>query len=229
MAVDPNAAPAGQEPAGGGPQAGTAAASSGTATATGQEPARDYEAEIRALRAEAASYRRRAQEAEGKLTQDEEARRAAAAAELSELEREKARADAAEARAKAIEDERKAEKAENALAAKVIRAATEAKAVDPGTVAMLARPGLELEATDEEVAQAVATLLKEKPFLVKPAPSAGSPAANGGGPAPGQQETDAQKRARIYGGDSSGLFDPRRATEAGGGVIMPDPTQALRH
>jgi hypothetical protein len=224
MAVDPNATPAGQEPGGGGPQAGTA----GTASAEGQEPTRDYEAEIRALRAENAAYRRRAGDAEGKLSQAEQAAKAARDAELSELQREKARADEAEARAAAVEEERKAEKAENALTAKVIKAAQAAKAVDPGTVALLARPGLELEASEEEVEQAVARLLKDKPFLVKPAPSAGSPAAPGGGPAPGQQETDAQKRARIFGGGADKLYDPKHAAEAGGGVIFPNPANVVR-
>ena len=81
--------------------------------------------------------------------------------------------------------------------------------------------GLQLSDTGkvEGAAEAVKGLAESRKYLIKstnPALASFNPA--GGGNAP--QETDAQKRARIYGGGGN-FFDPSRATEMGGGVFWP--------
>jgi|SRR3990172_7856475 len=71
----------------------------------------------------------------------------------------------------------------------------------------------------KNVAELVKVLAESRKYLIKstnPALAIFNPA--GGGNAP--QETDAQKRARIYGGGGN-FFDPSRATEMGGGVFWP--------
>ena len=65
----------------------------------------------------------------------------------------------------------------------------------------------------------VKTLAESRKYLIKssnPALSSFNPAGSGGP----QSETDAQRRARIYGGGGS-YFDPGQAAQAGGGVVMP--------
>lgn len=63
----------------------------------------------------------------------------------------------------------------------------------------------------EADAEAMAGLLPK----VKPV----QPAVNPGSNASGKGETEAQQRARIYGRDSAGLFDPAEIEKQGGGVF----------
>lgn len=68
--------------------------------------------------------------------------------------------------------------------------------------------------TEEEMKADAEKLVK---VLPKPQPNPTNPGTNAA-----TSETDAQKRARIYGGGSGVLFDPAFARNNGGGVIKPD-------
>lgn len=71
----------------------------------------------------------------------------------------------------------------------------------------------------EGALEAVKALAESRKYLIQnnnPALSTFNPAGAGGQ----AQETDAQKRARIYGGGGN-YFDAGRAAEQGGGVIIP--------
>ena len=70
----------------------------------------------------------------------------------------------------------------------------------------------------ESLDSALKRLVKSKPYL-KTQPPAASPA----NPARSEPmgETDAQRRARLFGG-GGGIFDPDMARRLGGGVLHPD-------
>ena len=75
------------------------------------------------------------------------------------------------------------------------------------------------DGTVSGVTEAVKVLAEQRKYLIKstnPALASFNPAGAGAGVG----ETDAQKRARIYGGGGS-MFDAGRAAERGGGVIVP--------
>lgn len=69
----------------------------------------------------------------------------------------------------------------------------------------------------EGAAEALAELAKASPALVKKPGQAALNAGNPGGA--GSGETDAQKRARIY-GTGGGIFDQATSNSLGGGVFM---------
>jgi hypothetical protein len=89
-------------------------------------------------------------------------------------------------------------------------------------VAMLDRDALQYDDSGrpdpESLDNALRRLIKQKPYL-KVQQSAGSPA----NPARSEPlgETDAQKRARLFGGNA-GIFEPEAARRLGGGVVNTD-------
>ena len=160
-------------------------------------------AELKKVRKEAASYRTKLRKAE----EDDEARKKA---EMSETERLKA--ELKEAQAKAEESERQA--TETMLRMSVVAAAAKAGFNDPSDAwGMIDRATLEVseDGTVTGVDEAVAGLLKDKPYLVKT--TKGTITATN--PQSGAlAESDADKRSRLFGVRKSAFWD-------GGGVVVP--------
>lgn len=190
-----------------------------TSTQSNYVTQEDFDRSMRELRRENQSLRKRAKDAEEKAS----TMQSAAESEDEKRERERAeatrRADAAEA---ALAQER--------LRSALIGEATRQRVVDPEVVAQLIPPSsIELDESGmpnaASVSDAVADVLKSKPYLL---PQEGT-AQGGSGRAAAveheqkaRDETDDEKRARIYGGAGAGaLWDPARAREIGGGVVPP--------
>lgn len=159
-------------------------------------------AELKKVRKEAASYRT-------KLRKAEEADEARKKAEMTETERIKA--ELAEAQTKAAEAEKQA--TETMLRMSVVSAAAVAGFNDPSDAwSMIDQATLEVseDGTVTGVDEAIAELLKGKPYLAKSNKGTITPTNPQSGP---QSESDADKRARIYGGSKSGFW-------GGGGVVV---------
>lgn len=163
---------------------------------------------IKELNAESAKHRK---QAEALAKADEERK----TNELSETEKLKAKADKAEAdKVEAI----------NKANARLIRASVLVKAtgrfIDPTDVVTALASTLELDDETGEVKgldEALDALAKAKPhWLGKQAP----PKLKGTNPSDGSGgETEAQQRARVYGGGGQ-IFDKASAADAGGGVVF---------
>lgn len=190
-------------------------APSPTAQEAGDDITQTLAAAQKALKeanAEAAKYRKRLREFEAQ-------QQAAAEAEMSESERSAKRlAEMEQALA-----EQQAHTRSLALESAVAMRANALGIVDAEVaVALLDRDALEFDAggrpDPEGLDQALKQLIKAKPYLKQPvAPS--SPA----NPARSEPvgETDAQRRARLFGG-GGGIFDADRARQMGGGVVTPE-------
>lgn len=171
-------------------------------------------------RAEAAKYRRQLRETQKRLEELEAAEKAKAEAELSEAEKAARRAQELEAE---LERERSARR-ESMLESAVTAAAARMGFADArDAVALL--PRADLEFADDgrpevaSVENALKTLLADRPHLRAGHTSGGSPGNPSRSTPPG--ETDAQKRARLFGGNAASVFDPATAASRGGGVVMP--------
>ncbi len=171
------------------------------------------EAQIKALRQEAAQHRRRAKDAE------EDARKRAEA-ELSDADR----------LARTLDEEKAArQKAEERARRLALESAVALRSQQLGirdaeaAIALLDREGLYDEDGDllkGELDTRLRDLLKAKPYL-KAQQAPPSPASAGRqGP---RGETDAERRARLFGGPGQrgGIFDAEAARARGGGVIFP--------
>lgn len=183
-----------------------------------QLDAKALAAEVRALRREAAKHRTRAKAAEDKLAAEE-------AAKLSDQERLQRENDALKAQLA----QREADDARREREADIAKVAKKKHAVDPSIVAELLVTKL---GDDDDIAAAVEDLLRERPYLRAGASSGsdanGSNSASDAAGAGGNgRETDDQRRSRIFGG-SGDIFNPERAQQLGGGVIIPDPTKVVR-
>lgn len=209
------------------PQAGTAQSQADTPTpaqeAAGDTPDQTTPTadEVKALRAEAAKYRKQLRDFQKKFEQLEAERRAKEEAELSEAEKAARRAEELEAQLNAERDNARRILTENA----VIAAASRLGYANPeDAVALLPRDAIEWDDDGRPdtatVNTAVEQLLKQRPYLRAGHTAGGSPT----NPARGHQqgETDEQRRARLFGGArGGGIFDPASAASRGGGVVMP--------
>lgn len=134
------------------------------------------------------------------------------AASKSELEREKARADAAEKRAT---DALNASK-QIALSAAITTAATKAGAIDPDAVlALIAKDSVTIgdDGRVTGVDEAVKALLESKPYLVgkqPPTPPAGGDGGHRGGPPTPGQLTQADLDEMVRKGDHDGIAKAHR-------------------
>jgi len=160
-------------------------------------------AELKRARREAAKYRTSLR----KLEEAEEERKKA---EMTEAERIKA--ELAEAQAKAAEAEERA--TETMLRMSVVSAAAKAGFNDPMDAwSMIDLAEVGDDGTVTGVEEAITELLKAKPYLAKQMGSI-TPTNPQGGPV---QETDEQKRARLFGARRSDFWT--------GGGVMPFKNQ----
>ena len=167
---------------------------------------------LKEARSEAAKYRKRLRELEAVQQAREEA-------ELSESEKQARRMQQLE---QALE-EREVTTRRLALESAVAVRSNSLGIVDAEVaVALLDEASLDYDDAGrpepESLDNALRRLLKAKPYL-KTQPPASSPA----NPARSEPmgETDAQRRSRLYGGNS-GIFDTNSANRLGGGVIGSD-------
>lgn len=164
---------------------------------------------LKDARAEAAKYRKRLRDLEAQQQQ-------AAEAEMSEAERMAKRLAELEQQVQEQQTQTRSLALESAVA---VRANALGIVDAEAAIALLDRDLLDFDEQGrpdpEGVDQALKRLIKAKPYLKQPvAPS--SPA----NPARTEPvgETDAQRRARLFGG-GGGLFDTDAASRMGGGVI----------
>ena len=176
------------------------------------QQALNSEKALKEARSEAAKYRKRLRELEAVQQAREEA-------ELSESEKQARRMQQLE---QALE-EREVTTRRLALESAVAVRSNSLGIVDAEVaVALLDEASLDYDDAGrpdtESLDNALRRLLKAKPYL-KTQPPASSPA----NPARSEPmgETDAQRRSRLYGGNS-GIFDPGAASRMGGGVIGSD-------
>lgn len=210
--MDETPAAEGQEPDAAMPEMGTDPAQEASPQVQDTGDQQDASAEAQALkdaRAEAAKYRKRLRELEAQ-------QQAAQEAELSETERQAKRlADMEQAL-----NQQQAHTRQLALESAVAMRANALGIVDAEVaVALLDPDTLDFDESGRPDPQtldaALKHLIKQKPYLKQPvAPS--SPA----NPARTEPvgETDAQRRARLFGG-GGGMFDPDAAKRMGGGVV----------
>lgn len=141
---------------------------------------------------------------------------------LSDTERLQAERDAA--LKTATEAQKRAQ--ERAVRADVVIAATKLNIVDPDAAYRLLDAGA-IEFDDagdpKNIAALLTDLVKAKPYLIAQTATASSgnpmnPSRGNGEP---PAETDAQKRARLYGGGARNLFTVAGAASHGGGVYRP--------
>jgi hypothetical protein len=164
---------------------------------------------LKEARAEAAKYRTRLRDAEA-------AQQAAQDAELTESERQAKRLAELEQTLAEREQQTRSLALESAVA---VRSNALGIVDAEVAVALLDPSGLDFDDAGrpdpEGLDQALKRLIKAKPYLKQPVAPA-SPA----NPARSEPvgETDAQRRARLFGG-GGGMFDPGTAARLGGGVI----------
>lgn len=207
------------------PQAGTASSQVDTSPApaaseSSQSPDDASKAAAEA-RAEAAKYRKRLRELEKQLEAVQAAEQAKAEAELTEVEKASRRAAELEQQ---LEAERMARR-DSLLESSVTAAAARMGFADARDAVALV-PRTDLEFGDDgrpdaaSVEAALKRLLSERPHLRAGHTAGGSPGNPSRTNPP--SETDAQRRARLFGGNTGGLFDPSAAARHGGGVVVPD-------
>lgn len=137
--------------------------------------------------------------------------------QLSETEKlQKRLAELEQARAAAETQAR-----ETLIKSAIVAAAARLNFVDPeDAYSLVNKAAVEFEnGQPANVEKLVKDLAESRKYLIKssnPALATFNPSGNGGPVA----ETDAQKRARIYGGGGS-IFDANRAEQRGGGVFWP--------
>lgn len=220
---DDTTTPEPQAGAGVEPQAGTDQSQADTSKApaanesSSPDPAADDAAKARA---EAAKYRRALRDTEKRLQELEQAEKARADAELSEAEKVARRAAELEQQ---LEDERRARR-DSLLEAAVTAAAARMGFADArDAVALMPRADLEFgddgRPDASGVESALKQLLADRPHLRAGHTGGGSPGNPSRTGPPG--ESDAARRARLFGGGTGGLFDPATAASRGGGVVMP--------
>ena len=159
----------------------------------------------------------------GKFADYDEAKKAAA--RLKEIEdAQKSELEKLQERLTQFEDQAKQMAAENKrlkLDAKIASIAGTLGAVDPRDPNfVMATQAIDPDGAgaDDEIKKAIEALKAQRPYLFgqvqSPAVAGFNPADGAGGP---QRETDAQRRARIYGSGGE-IFDVEKATARGGGV-----------
>jgi hypothetical protein len=213
VTVETHNATEGQEPEAATPAMGTDLGQDPTAEvqatdAQDNAPAPDAGA-LKEARAEAAKYRKRLRdlEAQQQAVRDQE---------LTESERQAKRFAEME---QALADQQQATRSLALESAVAMRANTLGIVDAEVAVALLDRDALDYDDTGRpdpsSLDMALKQLIKAKPYL-KTATAPSSPA----NPARSEPvgETDAQRRARLYGG-GGGMFDPATAASMGGGVV----------
>lgn len=186
---------------------------------------------VRELRAEAAKHRKELRATQAQLAEFQKTQEAAEAKKLEEqgewqklAEQEVARRAELEqelaAREQMLNDEKRARLA--------ISAATTLGAIDPSDANFEAAvSGIDISEPDAQakIEQALEALKASRPYLFqghRPSLASFNPS---GQEQVAQGETDAERRARLYGGGLR-IFDTRRAEESGGGaVIVKGPTK----
>ena len=179
----------------------------GAADAQGQEPERFDAQYVKQLRAEAADYRKRLREAEAKVQEHE-------TASLTETERLQKRLADLEREQSAYQRERQ----ERTVRYEVMLAASRLNIIDPDAAYRLldlAALTFDDEGMPTNIDEALKGLLKARPYLQAQIQTGQVGATNPGKDSTGHTETDAQRRARLFGGGG----DPFRGE--GGGVIWP--------
>jgi hypothetical protein len=189
---EPGSAATGQGPS------QTAPASSSEGQASSGDDTAKVESELARARAEAAAYRRRAKDAEDKLSEQERAK-------LSEQERTQRERD--EARQQAVAEREAKQKL--ALEVEVLKQAGQLGFKDPSLAEAAIRAEVEFddEGKPSNVKALLGNLAKRAPYLIGATSSAAAPDGKGNVPA----ETDAQKYARLLGGGGAGLWPDAEA------------------
>ena len=211
--MDTNTEPTGETPEAPEPETGTNEDSgemptSPAETAEGKD-VQAIESALKEARADAAKWRNRLRDLEASQRERDEA-------ELSETEKQARRLQELEQTLSEREQITKQLALQSAIA---IRANALGIVDAEAAVALIDTSRLDFDdlgmPDSDGLDRALRNLLKSKPYL-KTQPSAGSPA----NPAKSEPlgETDDQRRARLYGGNS-GMFDVNTAKRLGGGVL----------
>lgn len=200
------------------PGAGKPEGGEGTEEGKGQEPKKpDEDPAVAEARREAAKYRKRAQEAEAKVQEHEDAK-------LSEKERAEKERDKAKADLETKDNQVKAA----ILRSAVVSAAAEANVRKPEVaVKLIDRDKVEWGEDDDGLPKVdnakklVEDLLAEHEYLKAPegtadATSTAQPAGHG----KPKEETDQERYQRIYGG-GDGVWGEDAVRRQGGGVVRP--------
>lgn len=218
----------GQEPDGGEGQepTGNEPAADAAGSGEGQEPeSGGTDPVVAELRAENAKRRREQRALEQRIEAYEKAEQERKDAELTAEEKLAKREQELKEREAALI----AQARDTSLRAQVVALAGDLRIVDPDAVmALLDRGSVEWDESGQpsNVRELAEALLEAKPYLKgqeaapappgKPAPAEGNPP--GRQSAQGSGETDAQRRARLYGSGAGIWADPE---QQGGGVVMP--------
>jgi hypothetical protein len=175
---------------------------------------------VKELRRENQTLRTRANTAESKVTTFEEEKLSDGEKLLKQLET-----------MKSENETLKSQYRDRDLRFAVLSAATKLNVVDPeAAYALLNKEALEFDDSGQpkNVEAAVKALITDKSYLVgKPAQVASGSATNPPkSDKEAQNETNEQRRTRLYSGGKGSIFDPVVAKEAGGGVLFTAPTDA---
>lgn len=219
----------GQDPAADSGQAPTTPEGQAPEGATEGKPSESMSSEeAQKLRREAAE--RRVQLRQAEKERDEFRARLAKLEEAGKTEEQRREEAAKTAEQRAQQAEQRAQEA--VLRAEVALRASKLEIVDPDAALRLMDHSVIAFGTDgsidpESLDAALNKLLDERPYLkAQPArPGAGTtpnPGKGDGEPA----ETDAQKRARLFGGAPPAWATPSGAAAAGGGVVWNTPDKA---
>jgi hypothetical protein len=183
--------------------------------------------EAQKLRREAAERRVQLRQAE---KEREELRSRLEALEEQGKTEEQRKADAAaKAEQRAQDAEQRAREAElrsavalRAPSMEIVDAKAALRLMDQSAVSF----GKDGSVDQESIDAALSKLLDDFPFLKAqaPRPGAGAPPNPGRGDGDPPGETDAQKRARLFGGAPPAWASPSGATAQGGGVVWNTPT-----
>lgn len=203
------------------PPAGATPAAAATPPTTTSTPTAE---ELQAQLAEAqAQIRKLNKESEGRrksLDQLEKEKAEREAAELSEAQKLQKRLAEVEA-----EKAKLAEQANARLVRAEVLAAASAEFAHPEDVYILVKDKVTVNDAGEieGLKEALGELKKSRPTWLKTFKPSGVQPTNPGDNANGNGETEAQRRARVYGG-AYNPFDPAFAKDHGGGVFATDNT-----
>jgi hypothetical protein len=184
------------------------------------------ESYVRELRAEAAKNRKAARDLEKQLQQFQAEKDAAAAKELEAQGEWQKLAEQESARRAELEKQIEAQAAQLANEQRS-RTATGIAAslgaidpTDPNFIAAVANVDVSAIDATAQIQQALEALKEARPYLFQGQRQSNLASFNPAhGPQPEPKETDAQRRERIYGG-GRGIFDPDKAPNLGGGVVI---------